>query len=138
VFRSFSEEEAAQGKTLYRFQWLWNAPFRLSFDTRTGAIVFEDLAKIASAGPELEASVRIFVAEYQAVRRPAHRRIDPARLRVTVSKRNGVLSLRFKPKDGDYGYAVNRAVNLVNELFTSHLSLQQPEFLARQFRLPEE
>lgn len=129
VFRSYSE--VAPGE--FRFHWLWNAPFAVSFD---GALVFDAL--LADADPEVEKTARAFLAECGAAERREHRRLDPKKLRLTWSKRRGGLTLRVAVKDGDWDAGVRRAVQFVNELFTAELSLKHPEYLARVFRVPEE
>lgn len=129
VFRSYSETAAGE----FRFHWLWNAPFAVSFD---GALIFEVL--LADPDPEVEKTARAFLAECGVAERREHRRLDPKKLRVTWSKRRGGLTLRVAVKDGDWDAGVRRAVQFVNELFTGELSLKHPEYLARVFRVPEE
>lgn len=129
VFRSYSEVEDGR----FRFHWLWNAPFEVSFD---GALVFERL--LPDTDPEVEKTARAFLRECCAPERLEHRRLDPKKLRVTWSKRRGGLMLRVAVKDGDWDSGVRRAVQFVNESFTGELSLKHPEYLARVFRVPEE
>lgn len=129
VFRSYSETSPGE----FRFHWLWNAPFKVSFD---GALVFAAL--LAEADPEVEKTARAFLAACGSAERREHRRLDPKRLRVTWSKRRGGLTLRVAVKDGDWDAGVRRALQFVNELFTGELSLKHPEYLARVFRVPEE
>jgi hypothetical protein len=137
IFHSFSETDAPAGKRRFRFTWLWNAPFTLTFEEKTGALSFDDLAEV-EAGSDVDQAVRAFVKEFISTERVEHRRADPKRVAVTCSLRRGKLAIRFRSKDGDFEYAANRAVNCVNELFTSHLAMVAPEFLAKRFRLPED
>jgi hypothetical protein len=57
-----------------------------------------------------------FVASRQAVEILEHRRIDPKRVRISCSHRNGNISLLFVSKDGDLEYTAQRLINLVNEV----------------------
>lgn len=138
VFRSYSELPAKGAKAMFRFHWLWNAPFTLAFDTGRNAILFEKLLDSVPPGSPVDLSVRRFLAEAAAPERPEHRRADPRRIGITVSNRSGALTLRFRIKDDGIQPAVRKAINLVNELLASHLSMEQPEYLAKVFRLPED
>ena len=86
----------------------------------------------------MDLSVRRFLAEAASHERPEHRRVDRGRIAITVSNRSGALTLRFRIKNEEIEPAVRKAVNVVNELLASHLSMEHPEYLAKTFRLPED
>lgn len=138
VFRSYSELPAKGAKATFRFHWLWNAPFTLAFDTERNAIAFEKLLDSVPPGSPVDLSVRRFLAEAASLERPEHRRVDRGRIAITVSNRSGALTLRFRIKNEEIEPAVRKAVNVVNELLASHLSMEHPEYLAKTFRLPED
>lgn len=58
-----------------------------------------------------------FVAERQSDEVVEHRRIDPKRVRISCSLKNGNVSLLFISKDGDLAYAAQKIINLVHEVF---------------------
>lgn len=138
VFRSFSDIGVSKQSAEFRFNWLWNLPFHLSFDEKRGAIAFKKLLPNIEPGSDLATGVKAFLKEYSSPDRPAHRRIDPERVAVRYSNRRGTVALTFVVARGQYGYGVERAINLVNELFVGFLNLRYPEYMAANFHLPEE
>jgi hypothetical protein len=138
VFRSFSETSGSKGSAEFRFNWLWNLPFRLSFDPGRRAILFKGLLPGVKAGSELDRGLKAFLAECSSADRPEHRRIDPKRVAVQYLNRRSTVSLEFVVARGQYEYGIKRAINLVNELFIGFLNLRHPEYLVVHFGLPEE
>ena len=134
VFRSFSESREGE----FRFHWLWNAPFVMTVDERSGALVFPKLLPGMQPESELESDVKRFLAACSSPERLEHRRLDPRQLTVTYSNRGGKGTLRFRIKTTDYETATRQAVQLVNELFVSHLSTHHPSYLVEHFRVPED
>jgi len=131
VFRSFSQTSSG-GKAHFRFRWLWNLPFRATFQGK--ALRFENLLPAIPPGSELHAGLQAFIEGCQSDQRPEHRRIDPRRLAVQFSNRR----LCFRVVGTDYEYGVRKAIHLVNEIFLSYLSAEHPQFLVRHFAVPEE
>jgi len=124
VFRSFS----ATG-TSFRFHWLWNLPFHLTFCAESRALVFPRLLTGVERGSELESSLKEFIRGCCSPLRPLHRRIDAARLSILYSNRRGAVTISVRSLDRDYSYATTQAIHLVNEIFLSFLSVRYPEFL---------
>jgi hypothetical protein len=60
------------------------------------------------------------------------RRIDARRARVSFSVRAGRLSLSLRVRGENRPYAVQRGLNLVNQLFL-HLQAYYPEYLVEHF-----
>jgi hypothetical protein len=58
-----------------------------------------------------------FVASRQATEILEHRRIDPKRVRISCSLKNGDISLLFTSKDSDLEYATQKLINLMHEVF---------------------
>ncbi|MGH9661999.1 MAG: hypothetical protein ACRD96_25855, partial [Bryobacteraceae bacterium] len=57
VFRSL--RAATRGnKCEFRFRWLWNLPFSLTFDARLGVLAFPELLPGIRAGSDLDAGLR--------------------------------------------------------------------------------
>jgi hypothetical protein len=51
----------------------------------------------------------------------AHRRIDPKKVRISCSLKNGNISLLFIVKDGDFEYATQKLIHLMHEVFLTFL-----------------
>jgi hypothetical protein len=58
-----------------------------------------------------------FVASRQSTEMLAHRRIDPKRVRISCSRKNGDISLLFISKDNDLEYSTQKLINLMHEVF---------------------
>ena len=133
VFRSFTEEETSKGPA-YRFHWLWNAPFAIQVDTRTGTIAFPSLLPGVARGSELHNGIQDFLRDCASPERPDHRRLDPSRIAVTFTGR----ALKFRIKKGDHSEATKQAIAVVNELFVSYLSTHYPSYLTEHFHVAED
>lgn len=126
VFHSLSETG-----TTFRFHWLWNAPFELSVQEKTKTLVFAGLLPDASS---IAGDVKAWLAEAASEQTVAHRRLDPKALTATFSRG----SLRFRVRNGDFSEGVKRAIQLVNELFVTHLSARYPSYLMEHFHVSED
>ena len=58
-----------------------------------------------------------FVAARQSDETLEHRRIEPKKVRISCSLKNGNISLLFISKDGDLEYATQKLINLMHEIF---------------------
>jgi hypothetical protein len=62
-----------------------------------------------------------FVASRQSAKMLEHRRIDPKKVRISCSLKNGDISLLFISKDKDLEYATQKLINLMHEVFMDFL-----------------
>lgn len=137
VFRGFAEQPPRRGRHVFSFLWLAPSPFTLSYDPSSGALTFRDLLPSVPARSPLAAALRRFIRGRAAAGLPEHRRVDPARARVACSVRRGAMTVEVVAGPGQHGYGVNRAVNLVNEIFV-HLQTYFPEYMWENFDAPQE
>jgi len=138
VFRSFSRTVFVKGKAEFRFFWLLDLPFHMTFDTRGGVIAFPKLLPGIQPASDLEAELKAFLADCASADRPEHRRLDPARLRIDYVNRGRAATLSVKILDGDWESATRKAVHLVNEVFLNFLNARHPEYMIATFQLPDE
>jgi hypothetical protein len=68
---------------------------------------------------------------------PPHRRIDPDRAEVSAFVRQGDMRLKVVADDGHHGYAANRVVNLMHEVFI-YLQSYHPEYLWANYDAPQD
>jgi hypothetical protein len=136
VFRGLSEKYA-RGKTLFTFTWLLDRPMHLVVDPLRRALEFKDVLPGIPAGSEESKRLRDFLRSRQSRDLPEHRRVDPAKAKITGSNRRGAMSITLKLEGDDYDYGVNRIINLVHELFV-HLRDAWPEYLMENFDVPQE
>jgi|SRR5579859_1561404 len=138
VFRSFSQTRAEGSQTEFRFYWLWDLPFHLSFDGKRKALSFKNLLPGIPAESELNAKLKAFIKSRCSGDQPQHRRLDPERIEVRSSNLRGKVSLTFLVVEEDYQYGVKKALNLVNELLVGFLNVHFPEYMVQHFRRPED
>jgi hypothetical protein len=132
VFRGLSVTAGRGGRQAFSFTWLTRRPTALTFDPKTGALVFKDLLPAVGANRGLVSELKAVVDEHSGRAVPAHRRIDARRLRAACSVRRGNLTLSLHVRGAHHEYAVQRGLNLVNQLFLA-LQASYPEYLVEQF-----
>ena len=132
VFRGLAERPARAGCHCFEFQWLARWPFTLRYAPSTGVLTFHQLLPGVAARSSLYAELKRFIDGRAARGLPEHRRVDPLRATVGCSTRRGSMSLEVVARRRHHGYAVNRAVNLVHEVFV-YLQTYQPEYMWQHF-----
>jgi hypothetical protein len=147
VFRSFSRSPVATSamtqardadRAEFRFSWLWNLPFQLTYDRKRKAISFPELFPNISKGTELETKLKAFIRQLSSRDRPEHRRLDLRRITVRYSNRGNSGSLAFLVAGNQYEYAVKKALNSVHEIFVGFLNVQHGEYMRENLRVTEE
>lgn len=138
VFRSFSQTRAEGRQAEFRFYWLWDLPFHLSFDGKRKTLSFKKLLPGVLAGSELNTKLKAFIKSRCSNQQPEHRRLDPKRLSIRYSNLRGNISVTFLVVEDDYEYGVKKALNLVNEIFVGFLNVYFPEYMVQHFRRPED
>ncbi len=136
VFRGLSEA-VSPGKPAFTFTWLLDRPMNLIVDERRQTLQFKDILPGIATGSEESKRLRQFLRSRQSGELREHRRVDPAKAKITCASRGGSMSITLKLAGDDYAYGVNRIVNLAHELFV-HLRDAWPEYLMENFDVPQE
>jgi hypothetical protein len=136
VFQGFSGRRRG-GLEEFRFTWLTREPTIVRFNPTAGTLTFFDLLPRAECAAAVFEDVDALVTSASAVRRPAHRRIDPRKATVRCERRRRQLSVVVEIKGRHAVYGVRRGVNLVHEIFVL-LQGMHPEYLWDAFQLPAE
>jgi hypothetical protein len=137
VFRGLSVAAGRGGRQKFSFMWLTRRPMALTFEPKSGALVFKDLLPGVGANRALVSDLKAIVHDHAGRAVPAHRRIDARRLRAACSVRGGHLTLSLHLRGAHHDYAVQRGLNLINQLFLL-LQASYPEYLVEQFGFSEE
>jgi hypothetical protein len=138
VFRSFSRTAFERGIAEFRFFWLLNLPFQMSFDTKRNVIIFNKILTNIEPGSALETELKAFLAECASADRPEHRRVDPRLIGATYANRAKAVTLTLKSLDFDWEHATRKAIQLINEIFLTFLNARHPEYMIATFNLPDE
>jgi len=136
VFRGFSVRPQPGGAA-FRFTWLTTRPMTVVFDSKSQALTFRNVLPGVLSKSPLFADVKSLVAERARKGFPAHRQIDPRRARVSFVLRQNCFSLTLHAKRPHHRYAVQKGLNLINEVFIL-LHASYPDYLSKNFGLPEE
>jgi hypothetical protein len=114
VFRTFSGALWRFKVAHYRMQWHKDRFYDLVFDPAKHSLRFPVV--LPKAPRPMYEDFKKFVSSRQT--EPLeHRRIDPKRVRISCSSKNGDIALLFISKDRDYEYATQKLINLVHETF---------------------
>jgi hypothetical protein len=138
VFRSFSQTRGDSKQAEFRFFWLWNLPFYLTFDTKRKALIFKNLLPDVPAGSPLNTQLKAFIKNRCSDEPPEHRRLDPEQMSIRYSNLKGHISITFLVKKDNYDYGVRKALNLIHEIFAGFLNVHFPEYTAEHFHRRED
>jgi hypothetical protein len=132
VFRGFSVGPERNGRRRFRFIWLTPKPMSISYEPASGLLSFRNLLPSVDKYPGLATGLRSVLNEHRDPAAPAHRRIDARRARLRSSTRGGSFSMTLQVRGNHGEYAVQRGLNLVNQLFLL-LQANYPEYLVECF-----
>jgi hypothetical protein len=145
VFRGFSRQPRRGGGEEVSFRWLADSIFRVRLDPRSRRLVFADLLPNVPYRSPMDRAFRDFVRGRADAALPEHRRIDPRRVALGCSNRDGTVSVtlalrrRGAAREAeDWRYAARKGVSLVNEIFHGFLSGPYYDYMVRNFNQPEE
>lgn len=117
VFRGFSSHPDGAGKATYRMVWHHDRPFELSLNVPEKALRFPVVLPGVPARSDMYRELRAFLKSRQTNEVPEHRRVNPAKARLTVTNQRGIVSLALAVKDGDFDYATRKLIQMVHEIF---------------------
>ena len=138
IFRGFGASVDRNGNLECRFLWHGPESHRLRFDPRRGALTFVNLLPGVPYPSEMDRALRRFVASRSSAALPEHRRLDATKASARCRNRAGTVSIEVRCLDGDFGYAANKAVKLVNEVFLNFLAGPYDGYMIEHFGAPEE
>jgi len=117
VFRGFSAHPKRGGKAAYKMVWHHDRPFELLLDVPNGTLLFPALLPGVPSRSDMYRELRAFLKSRQTDEVPEHRRVNPAKARLTSSNQRGVVSLTLTVKDDDFDYAARKLIQIVHEIF---------------------
>lgn len=115
VFRSYSSILRSNKAVTYRMKWHKERFYDLIYDVGNGSLRFPVV--LPKVPRPMYEEFKKFVASRQSAEMLAHRRIDPKKIRISCSLKNGNISLLFISKDRDLEYATQKLINLMHEVF---------------------
>jgi len=113
-------------------QWHKNQFFDLVFDARKHSLRFPVV--LPKTSREMYENFKRFVALRQSEETLEHRRIDPKKVRISCSHKNGNISLLFIARDSDDEYATQELIHLMHEVYLDFLQ-DYYEYMIKTFNL---
>jgi hypothetical protein len=117
VFRGFSAHPQGDGAATYRMVWHHDRPFKLLLDVQRKTLRFPAVLPGVPARSAMYRELQAFLKARQSGDMPEHRRVNPAKARVTSSTARGMVSVKLTVKDGDFDYATRKIIHIVHEIF---------------------
>jgi len=121
VFRGFSAHAVRGGKATYRMIWHHERPFELLLDVPKKTLRFPSLLPGVPARSTMYQELKAFLKARQSDQTPEHRRVNPAKARLSMANQRGAVSLTVTVKDGDFDYAARNIIHIVHEIFLAFL-----------------
>ena len=141
VFRAFVAAPPRNGTAKFKFLWFPMAtePFTLVYSDPMRALTFRRLLRDMPAKSQMYSEFKSYIKQRSSGDLPEHRRIDPQRVAVKCSNRQGDVSVTLSIKGNATEYGVRKAVNLISDLFQDLLhESTYYEYMAEHFDMPEE
>jgi hypothetical protein len=117
VFRGFSAHPKAGGKAAYKMVWHFDRPFELLLDVPEKTLRFPAVLPGVPARSPMYRELQAFLKVRQTDELPEHRRVNPAKARLTMATQGGIVALKLTVKDGDFDYATRKIIQIVHEIF---------------------
>jgi hypothetical protein len=135
IFRRVNNRPDGRG---VGFTWMFDAfPLMLVWNTKTETVQFKDVLTGVEARSQFQTELKAFLTGLFDESLPEHRRLDREKVSLTMTRRDGAVSIGLKLISASEDYAVRRLINLTHEMFL-YLRLRWPEYMHEQFKLPEE
>lgn len=100
-------------------QWHKDRLYEIVFDAKKQSLRCPVV--LPKVPPAMYADFKKFAASRQSSEMLPHRLIDPKKIRISTSNKNGNISLLFISKDNDLEYAVEKLINFIHEVFLNFL-----------------
>ncbi len=138
VLRDLGESPAgAGGARELRFGWHGPRPVRLRLEPRARRLVLVGLLPGVPFRSAMDRALRRFVAERSSPSLPAHRRLDPRRLRARVVTAGATASIVVSLGGGlgaaDWEEACRRTLKLANEVYFGFLTGPYESYMVEHF-----
>lgn len=97
--------------------WHYDRPFELLLDSTKKTLRFPAILPGVPARSDMYRELQAFVKARLSEEMPEHRRVNPAKARVTLTNQRGAVSLSVAVKDGDFDYATRKIIQIIHEIF---------------------
>ena len=114
VFQGYAPLAHTAGVARYRIRWFHGQAIDVTLGRKRQSIALVDLLPSVDVEPALTPNLRAFLKQLSDM--PAHRRVDEARARLTLRRKENALTLSVRSLDGDLDYACRKLVHIANEI----------------------
>jgi hypothetical protein len=121
LFREVTANAVDGNRSAFQFRWHYGRRFDLLVDHDAPAVAFVGMFPDVLPDSPLFRDVSAFIMGLADSRLAPHRRVDPARVRLTCESRDGDLTIFAASIDGNIDYATRKLIQAVNEVFFDFL-----------------
>ena len=141
VFRGFREVVGRKQSIVFEILCFpfTQRPFQLVYSENPASLIFKPLLQGMPARSDMYRQFKSYMNERTSTELPEHRRIDPDRVELKWSNRQGDVNVALNINGQNHEYATRRAINLLTDVFLDLLT-ESPyyEFMEENFDMPED
>jgi hypothetical protein len=123
VFRSFTALPRTGSRAAFCMQWHKDRNFDIVVDGALKAVRVTAVLPNVAARSTMDRAYRRFLEGFQNGELPIHRSIDARKSSIKCENRLGSLSVALEVRDGDYAYATEKLLAVINETYLLFLQL---------------
>lgn len=117
VFRSLSAPEPRRDRLAFTIVWHHGRTFRLVVRTRQRTVAFPELLPRVPARSSMMKELRTFLRQFESPEMPPHRRIDPAKGQLRITRNPRGVSVSVAVRAGEWDYCTRKLVHLAHEIY---------------------
>jgi hypothetical protein len=123
VFRSFTAFPASASRAAFCMRWHKDRNFDLIVDATRKTIHVPVVLPNVAARSAMQREYRKFLDGFHNGEMPVHRSIDQRKCLLKCMNRRGSVAITVEVRDGDYGYATEKLLAVVQETYLLFLQL---------------
>ena len=97
--------------------WHYDRPYEMWLDVGKKTLQFPAVLPGVPVRSPMYRELKAFLKVRQTAEMPEHRRVNPAKARLTPANKRGMVSIALTVKDDDFDYAARKIIQIVHEIF---------------------
>jgi hypothetical protein len=123
VFRSFTAQPCTGSRAQFSMQWHKDRNFEIVVDGALKSVRVTSVLPNVASRSSMDRAYRRFLEEFQNGELPPHRSIERRKSILKCVNRLGSVSVALEVRDGDYAYATEKLLAVVQETYLLFLQL---------------
>ena len=117
VFRSLGAPAPRGDRLAFTIVWHHGRTFRLVVRTRERTVAFPELLPRVPARSAMMTELRTFLRQFESPDMPPHRRVDPAKGQLRITRNQKGVSVGIAVRGGEWKYCTRKLVHLAQEIY---------------------